>query len=656
MMTATRPHSFRSILQLLGHALCATLNSGWTGLPLLLCAVVLDSLVTSHTLTLGLSGAHTVGFGIGALCIVIGLSIHADTRPTAWADILWLVLSGVLINALRGGLATHFNQAFTPATQSLSVSLLITVGCSLSALWLFQALYLHRARFDSLAKQALLLSLGLIALRLSYLGLPELIFEEAYYWDYAQHFDYGYLDHPLITACLIKLSTWLLDNQVFAVRLPAFLCWFVTAYFTARLVRDMLGETEAAVAWALTAALPAFFFFGFFMSPDAPLTACWAASLYFAYQAFVCQKSHAWIALGISLGLGMSSKYTIVLLGLGLVLLMTLVPAYRFWWKRKEPYLALFITLLLFSPVILWNAQHDWASFTFQSGERARSGFVFSTPRFLANILLFATPMALVSCWQTYKHRAYFSQWLPAHLSPSVLWQVTFLGALPILIFGVFSVARTSKLNWTGPAWLAFIPLFALLICRTEQTNATLHWLHRAWRGMLALLLLCYALGLHYLAIGFPGVPYPHNLHLLGWQPIGMAIEQRYQAARANSHVTILVVGLDRNKLASGLAFYRGLAESQLKPSPATQQTQAALTTSSQNMFGENGLMFGWWFHPQDYRGATLLVVSEDRDDLDGPLIKQHSLTQGAIETLPLVKNQQSVGALYVRFIYDYQP
>ena len=36
----------------------------------------------------------------------------------------------------------------------------------------------------------------LLALRLFYLGLPDLLGQEAYYWNYAQHLDLSYLDHP----------------------------------------------------------------------------------------------------------------------------------------------------------------------------------------------------------------------------------------------------------------------------------------------------------------------------------------------------------------------------------------------------------------------------------------------------------------------------
>src|SRR5205814_1832042 len=38
-----------------------------------------------------------------------------------------------------------------------------------------------------------------------------------------------------------------------------------------------------------------------------------------------------------------------------------------FWLRRWQPWTALALGLIVFSPVIFWNAHHDWASFAYQS-------------------------------------------------------------------------------------------------------------------------------------------------------------------------------------------------------------------------------------------------------------------------------------------------
>jgi len=76
----------------------------------------------------------------------------------------------------------------------------------------------------------------------------------------------------------------------------------------------------------------------------------------------------SWIngfAFGTSLGLGMISKYMIVLLPLSL-----LVASFwkRDWWRKAGPYLPMIFLSALFgaAPFLIWNLQNDWVSVKFQ--------------------------------------------------------------------------------------------------------------------------------------------------------------------------------------------------------------------------------------------------------------------------------------------------
>ena len=74
-----------------------------------------------------------------------------------------------------------------------------------------------------------------------------------------------------------------------------------------------------------------------------------------------------WAAAGAMLGLGMLSKYAAVLLIAGAGLYVLTRREQRHWLAHPGPYLALAIALCVFAPVIVWNAQHRWVSFVFQS-------------------------------------------------------------------------------------------------------------------------------------------------------------------------------------------------------------------------------------------------------------------------------------------------
>ena len=127
----------------------------------------------------------------------------------------------------------------------------------------------------------------------------------------------------------------------------------------------------------LLAVLPFGFASGMLMTPNAPLMAAWAATLYYMERTLLADRNGAWLGLGIAFGLGLLSKYTLGLLGMAALVFVILDPASRRWLRRPQPYLAALLALLLFSPVILWNMENGWASFLFQSVRRMENGHDF---------------------------------------------------------------------------------------------------------------------------------------------------------------------------------------------------------------------------------------------------------------------------------------
>jgi dolichol-phosphate mannosyltransferase len=101
-------------------------------------------------------------------------------------------------------------------------------------------------------------------------------------------------------------------------------------------------------------------------TPDGPQALFWAWAIYFVYKAVNGEGGYIWYLTGVMLGLGLLSKYTMILLAPCVLMFLLASAEGRKWLFRKEPYLALLLGLLIFSPVILWNARHDWVSFAFQ--------------------------------------------------------------------------------------------------------------------------------------------------------------------------------------------------------------------------------------------------------------------------------------------------
>ncbi|MDI1353178.1 MAG: glycosyltransferase family 39 protein, partial [bacterium] len=298
-----------------------------------------------------------------------------------------------------------------------------------------------------------------LLIRVIYMEQANLMVEETYYWNYAQHMDFSFLDHPPMVAVLIKLFTLIFGNHEFTVRIASLFCWFVTAFFSFKLT-DLIHKGSGIYALTLLAVLPFFFSQSIVITPDGPLIACWSASLYYLYRCLVLNEKSYWYGVGIWLGLGMLSKYTISLLGIATLSYVLIVPIARSWFTKKEPYLAVLMTTILFTPVIYWNATHEWVSFIFQSNRRWSAVTSMDLHYVLALILLFITPVGVWGFITLFKRKTTARTGI--NNTTKRFMQIFTL--IPLGFFSLFSLNHEINFNWIGPLFLALIPWLAILM------------------------------------------------------------------------------------------------------------------------------------------------------------------------------------------------
>ncbi len=608
---------------------------------------------------LSLSFSHIISFiaasGISYFIIFTGSSndlvAHLNSKQFLKFIIITLLILflrggilGTLINLLDLSLGSAF---FICATISSILNYLVNI---------FYGFSQHTSCVDS-EKESYYFFVGVIIysvlLRFSYLGAPELFYEEAYYWNYAKHLDIGYLDHPPLVAWIIALLTQLMGDNEFAIRFGAFFCWLVMAYFSYRLANAINKNTGVSQTISLVATLPIFFAVGWVMTPDAPLMACWAAILYFLYQALIYNRPMAWLGVGIAMGLGMLAKYTIAVTGLAALLFILMDRHSRQWIFRPEPYLSIVVAIAIFSPVILWNADHQWASFLYQSHDRIADPFEFSLPYFIASIIVILTPTGFLSVIII----LLFRKVLPSGhdvVSSDVIYSdakrsyhlLVVLALFPVAMLAMLSLFRETKFHWTGPSWLAVLPYMALVVVQSPRFVASklLGWVQRAWPPTMMVCLLSYGAFFHYLTLGFPGVPYPQRLYLLGWQGFGREIEALVKQLEHETGERLLVVGMDRNRIASGLAFYRAKA---VYSSNEPIDRDPVRHTASWHLFDGRGLMYEYWFPIKEQDNKNLLLVSRDTANLTSDLVRSRVRRAGDIKEIMLWKNGKQVGRYY---------
>ncbi|MEH6873751.1 MAG: glycosyltransferase family 39 protein [Candidatus Competibacter sp.] len=584
-----------------------------------------------------------------------------DLRQKRSWSIKFVVLTLMML-FLRGGILFSFIKI-----PNLSLQLAIFFCVIISSAFYFASsvgvLYLEFYSTNSAGKWRYLFVWVLIysiILRFSYLGIPELFYEEAYYWNYAKHLDMGYLDHPPMVAWIIALFTNLMGDNEFAVRFGTFICWFMTAAFLCKLTGLVYNKKKNIQAILLIAVLPAYFAVGWAMTPDAPLVACWAMGLYFFYRALIHESRVAWIGVGLAIGLGMLSKYTIALLGIAAFVFILIDRDARKWLVRPELYVAIVISLIIFSPVIIWNSHHEWASFLYQSRDRVADRFEFSLPYLMGTIVLIITPTGFLSLIAILLYRKTIISEngvvdCPVNVQAKRGYNLLMLlTLLPVSVFVLLSLFRETKFHWTAPCWLGIVPYMALTIRNDSQfgLNKLLGWIQRAWPTTIIICLLAYGAFLSYIGLGFPGISYPYNYHLLGWNDFGREIEVLVNRLEHETGGKILVVGMDRNRVASGLAFYRTKA---IESSSNKLEAKPAFETSSWHLFGGNGLMYERWFPMDQQNNKTLLLIGRNKADLIDGNILSHIERAQEIKEIKINKNGQQVGLYYYRVAKGYR-
>jgi 4-amino-4-deoxy-L-arabinose transferase-like glycosyltransferase len=458
-------------------------------------------------------------------------------------------------------------------------------------------------------------------LRLVWMNYNGLLVEEAYYWNYAQHLDFSFYDHPPMVAVLIKLSTMLFGVHDFSVHLPALFCWVLTAVFTFKLT-ELIMRGAGVYAVMLFAVLPYFFMQSVVTTPDTPVMVCWASALYYLYRGLVLSESRAWYAVGICLGLGMVSKYTIVLLAVPTLIYAIATPSARQWFLRKEPYLAVVIALLLFSPVIYWNATHEWASFIFQSVRRFKSRPSFSLPAFIGLLLFFVTPVGIVELWKLFKNSAGKSSLLD--LNTVRFFQLFTL--LPLGFFGFYSLTHSVKFDWIGPGLLSVLPWFAVLIKRawlSEKNKVLTNWFYTA-----GVLLCLYAVIISVTTMGVSGWLHQKILaQYFSWKDLAKEFNDVASQVETETSRETLFVPLDSYHIGSELAFYQSLFLAQGK-------VQKNYPIVGSHIFGGNSLMYNYWTDGKSLSGKTLILISDHKIDFDNDAVKAVTIEQSPLRVV----------------------
>ena len=230
-------------------------------------------------------------------------------------------------------------------------------------------------------------------------GLAQLANDEAYYHLFAERLAWGYFDHPPVTALLVWAGERLFGGELgvrffFTVLQPLYL-WILW-----RLIRPAdASRRDAGLFVVLASTTLMLQIYGFIAVPDGPLMFTTALFL-LTFKWFSENRRRAWLWMGIAMALMAYSKYH------GALVVLFALAANPRQLLRPALYSSGAVALLLLVPHLVWQYEHDWASFAYHlSGRNSvfRPGYVVE---FLANVLVVFNPFFVplyVQAWRKVK-------------------------------------------------------------------------------------------------------------------------------------------------------------------------------------------------------------------------------------------------------------
>lgn len=470
------------------------------------------------------------------------------------------------------------------------------------------------------------------ALRLIWAAVLEAGNDEAYHYLYAVHPDLSYFDHPPMLMLIERFGALIVGGvDLFSYRFGFVLLFAGSTWVLFKWTARWYGEKSgfyAALALNVTAYYTAAA--GAFVLPDGPFLFFALLTLWGLSEALIGSpgKVWPWVWVGLAWGGALLSKYHAVFLPAGALLYVLLTPSARRCLLTFGPYLAVAIGLVAFAPVLIWNSEHGWVSFTFQASRAV--GIRFRADSLLMTIggqALYLFPWIWLALLFVLA-----GQIRTGLARPGLERLASCLAIVPLVFFLAVSCVRMNLPHWS---LIGFVPLFPALGHRWNELMGTTPWRMRRRLAAGAIVTVLAAIVVVAQAqLGVIRVEKDPTLEMSGWTSVAQELESRGMLDEPNTFLFT-----DRWYDSGQLAF-------------AIRNKAPVLCYNVTDARG-----FAYWTRPEDWVGKDGLFVCVGERPYDPRAYQQFFREVELIAEFPMTRNGNEFRRVRVyRCVEQFEP
>jgi 4-amino-4-deoxy-L-arabinose transferase-like glycosyltransferase len=189
--------------------------------------------------------------------------------------------------------------------------------------------------------------------------------DELAFLDNSLHLDWGFVEYPPLVPAIARFSLGMFGQSLAGLRAFSALAIGMTFIISGWMARELGGKRWAQIITALSVAIaPIAFSHSSLFTYETFDYLWWVLTFYLVLRLLRTNNPRLWIGIGISLGLGMMTKYTIAFLALGIIGGVIFTPARRYL-KSHWLWGGILTALIIFLPNMIWQGQHHFISLEF---------------------------------------------------------------------------------------------------------------------------------------------------------------------------------------------------------------------------------------------------------------------------------------------------